>query len=280
MGTRSGGARARGFGAEIRERRNSLGWTMEHVVTQVGMSKPTLSRIENGQRACTSHEAVSILTVLGVTGAERERLVNLTRPDDQQSWLGVGGEQAQQYRAFVTFERQATSITDVSPALLPGLLQTPGYVRALFNEGPLTGEAMENAISARTGRQSTLSRPSLRRYAALLDEVVLVRIAGDSAVAREQLKHLINLGDSEHVSIRFIPFGAGYHRGCDGGFSIFDFNEAQPRVVYLENQTAGVFVDEPQNTRPYIDIVESMSDKVLDDCASRDLLERYFGEAG
>lgn len=274
MGTRSGGARARGFGAEIRERRNSLGWTMDHVVAQVGMSKPTLSRIENGQRACTSHEAVSILTVLGVTGTERERLVNLTRPDDQQSWLGVGGALAQQLRTYTAFTQDATEIFDFHIALIPGILQTAEYARALISTGSLTEDVMEKTVAARLGRQANLSRPTLRRYTAFLDETSLCRTVGNSKIMVAQFAQLVRLSESARITIRIIPFSAGNHRGCDGPFSLFEL-DGQPRIIHIENQTTGVFIDDPEHTDPYLEIIQRIEEKALNQEESNKLLTDY-----
>lgn len=250
---------------------------MDHVIAKTGMSKPTLSRIETGQRACTSHEAVAILTALAITGAERERLFNLTMQDGQQSWLEVGDGRTRQFQAFCNFESSASEITDVHVSLIPGVLQTPAFVRALMNEGPLEGPILEWTISARIDRQRALSGPSLKHYAAILDEAVLLRAVGGAEVVHGQVQHLIDLSHADRMSIRIVPLSAGYHRGCDGNFTIFEFGDSQPRVVYVDNQTASVFVDEPEDTEPYMDIVKSSDAKALDEDASRELLHTYLG---
>lgn len=238
------------------------------------MSKPTLSRIENGQRACTSHEAVSILTVLGVTGTERERLVNLTRPDDQQSWLGVGGGLAQQLRTYTAFTQDAVEILDFQIALIPGLLQTAEYARALISTGTLTEDVREKTVAARLGRQANLSRPTLQRYTAFLDETALCRTVGNPDTMAAQFAQLTRVAESARITIRIIPFSAGNHRGCDGPFSMFEL-DGQPRVVHIENQTTGVFLDEREHTEPYLEIIQRIDEKALDQEESNKLLAKY-----
>lgn len=242
MATRSGGARARGLGSEIRKIRESLDRSLEAVAAPAGLSISTLSRIENGQRICKADELISILTVLGVTGKERERLLRLTRDSARFSWLGLGEDLAQQFVALTSYEDDAIRMHTVQPLHLPGLLQTATYARTLLLSGD--NSDVEAAVQGRLLRQSNLSRPSLETYVAVVDESVLCRAIGGPEVMAHQLNHLLNVSSLGQVTIRVVPFDNGWYRGLDGAFTVFDLPRGD-QVIYFEAQASGIFFEGP-----------------------------------
>lgn len=271
MATRSGGARARGLGMEIRKIRESLDRSLESLVEPVGLSVATLSRIENGQRTCKADELISILTVLGVTGKERERLLRLTRDSSRFSWLGLGDDLAQQFTALTSYEDDAVRIQVVQPLSVPGLLQAAPYARALLESGDNAN--VEATLQGRLLRASNLSRPSLESYLAVLDESVICRPVGGPKVMAHQLNHLLNLCNWNQVTVRIVPFDHGWYRGLDGPFQIFELPR-RDQVVYFEAQASGVFFEGPE-TKSFQAALKNVLAHSLEPDASAQVIRKY-----
>lgn len=272
MATRSGGARARGLGAEIRKIRDSLDRSLESLVEPVGLSIATLSRIENGQRVCKPDELISILTVLGVTGKERERLVRTARECPEISWLGLSAEQRQQFATLTSYEDDAIRISSVSPLVIPGLLQTVSYARTLMSLG--NNDDIELAVSKRMRRQSNLSRPTLEGYVAVLDESTLRRPIGGSAVMVNQLAHLLDIGQSQQVTVLIVPFDAGWYPGLDGPFCLYELTRREP-IVYFDSHERGAFL-EASETGVFRRALTRAIDYALNSDESAGMIEEYF----
>lgn len=272
MATRSGGARARGLGAEIRKIRESLDRSLESLAGPVGLSISTLSRIENGQRLCRADELISILTVLGVTGKERERLLRLSRDGGRFSWLGLGEDLANQFTALTSYEDDAVRIRVVQPLAVPGLLQTAPYARTLLESGDSSD--VEAMVQGRLLRQSNLSRPTLQSYLAVIDESVICRQIGSPQVMAHQLQHLLSVGTWAQVTIRVVPFERGWHRGLDGPFQIFDLQQ-KDQVIYFEAQASGVFF-EGQETASFQAALKNVISHSLEPEESAALIQKHL----
>jgi transcriptional regulator with XRE-family HTH domain len=126
MGQRQGVA-VRGIGLELLRHRKESDKTLEQVAGQLGVSISTLSRLENGKREPTREDVAAILAVLGVTGAEKDRLIDLARGGIGSSGMVEQSPVSGRRPAYQNFERDATVITNFQPLLVPGLAQTPAY---------------------------------------------------------------------------------------------------------------------------------------------------------
>lgn len=135
---RAAGARARGLGAELAALRGRAALTTKQVADRTGLSATTINRIEKGNRRVTSEEVAKLLVVYQLTGArvsgaQGDRLIDLARDIARPDWFETSGSGLpSQLIAFAAFESQATRITNVSPLLVPGLLQTAEYTRAVM----------------------------------------------------------------------------------------------------------------------------------------------------
>jgi transcriptional regulator with XRE-family HTH domain len=272
MTTRSGGARSRALGTEIRKIRESLKWGLHVVAKPTGLSPATLSRIETGQRECKPEELVSILTVLGVKGADRERLLRLTRDTSRAAWLGLGEDGTFRFTAMTSYEDDAVRMQDVEPMLIPGLLQSAPYARAVLTAG--NSANIEAAVQARLLRQANLSRPSLQGYTAIMDESALHRPIGGPSVMAHQLAHLLNLASWDRVSIRVVPFDVGMYLGLDGRFTIFELPR-KVRVVYFDGHGSGAFF-EGSLTDSFRHTLRSIEQDALSQEDSTELIKEYL----
>lgn len=151
----SGSLEARALGAELRECRDNSGLSVRALAQKLGIAHVRVSRYEGGTSVPDAEEVASYLTAVGVNGTARQRLVQLAREVGEPNWLttGVSGIQ-QELTTLIEFERTATDITDVSPLLVPGLLQTSDYARALMTDMPL-GE-VEKRVMLRLGDVTSL----------------------------------------------------------------------------------------------------------------------------
>lgn len=140
--------------------------------------------------------------------------------------------------------------------LVPGLLQTEGYVRALLSAGrPAVSQSdIDRRVQFRIERQAILRREKPPSYIAVLDEAVLRRPVGTIDTMREQLQYLINSSERAHITIHVVPFSSGAYVGQDGAFSILGFTEPHnPDVVYIESPAGNLYLEEPETVQRKID---------------------------
>jgi hypothetical protein len=137
---------------------------------------------------------------------------------------------------------------------VPGQLQTEDYMRAVIRAArPDAPQAdLEKRVKARLARQQLLTDADPPKYWAIIDEAVLWRTVGSEKVMQTQLKRLANRAVLPHVTIQVVPFSAGAHAGMEGPFLILSFpDQTDPDVVYVDNTTTGVYLEEPAEILRY-----------------------------
>ncbi|WP_327678089.1 helix-turn-helix domain-containing protein [Kitasatospora sp. NBC_00458] len=159
---------------------------------------------------------------------------------------------ADYFRHAAELQGLALTISEFSPLLVPGLLQTPDYARALFESAQPLRKAAENEemVAARLARAELLDRENAPMYWAVLDEAVLRRPVGGASVMVRQLKHLADLIRSRKALIQVVPFVAGAHALMDGSICLMTFEDAPP-TAYVEGPGTGNLVDEPSLVATY-----------------------------
>jgi hypothetical protein len=213
--------------------------------------------METGQRGVTRRDIRDLCELYGVSGEESVRLVNLAREGKEQGWW-------QQYNLdfgnYIGLEEAAVSLSFYMPMLVPGLLQTPGYVRALHEADidNYTPEKVEEAVEVRLRRQRILTRDPPLRLSVVLDEAVLHRAVGGPAVMGEQLERLIQSEQLSNVTIQVIPYSTGAHPAMDSLFEILDFGDTAPSVVYVEGLMGYIYVDRPQDISRYMQVFDRL----------------------
>lgn len=155
--------------------------------------------------------------------------------------------------------------------LVPGLLQTPEYARAVMKVSGFTEDVVEARTATRMGRQVVLSRPSPPRLTAIIDEAALRRPLGSPTVMAEQARHLIKSGQRENVTIRVIPFIRGGHPAVNGTFSVLEFAKAAT-IVHLEHLRSSLFVDDRHNVEAFLRTVATLDETALNPAESADFL--------
>ncbi|WBB82396.1 DUF5753 domain-containing protein [Micromonospora sp. WMMD882] len=151
------------------------------------------------------------------------------------------------FRPWADLEQEATDLRSYQPLLVPGLLQTEAYARAMLRTGNLLPpDEVEQIVASRLARQCVLRREPPPQLVAVLDEAVLRRRVGDRAVMREQLLRLADAAEEPHVQVRLIPADGPWHTGLAGPFVLARMPDAR-EVAYLDNQLRGEVVTDPDD---------------------------------
>jgi transcriptional regulator with XRE-family HTH domain len=249
---RSPTVRRRELGALLRALRQERGWTAEEVAERLLVSPSKISRQETGQRGVSARDIRDLCDLYGVQGDERQRLIDLAsegkqRPEWQSRRLP--------YSTYVGLEAEAASISDYALGVMPGLLQTAGYARAVLQAmvPRWVPEIVEERVQGRLDRQERiLAAPAAPHFEAVMDESVLHRVVGSPAVMREQAEHLLALADQSAITLRIIPYSAGALPSPTNKFIILRFGS--PNVadtVFAEGLTGDLYLDDPDDVEVY-----------------------------
>lgn len=269
--------RRRRLAARLRELRENANLTIDEVGDKLECSASKISRIETGHVGVTPRDVRDMLEVYGVGDDEREALVQLAREARKKGWWHAYNEVFT--GSFVGLESDASFLHTHQALLVPGLLQTEAYTRAVIRAiRPDAAEAdVELRVRARINRQKLIiteeSNPP--EYWAVLDEAVLHRVVGGPEAMRDQLKKLVELASLPNVTLQVVPFSAGSHAGMEGPFLILGFPEqADPDVVYVENTTSGVYLEQPEDVHRYTLMFDHLRAAALKPDDTVDLVDR------
>lgn len=241
--------RRRRLSRRLRELREAKGYTSAHVTAEAKRlgkgrwSRGKLTRIENNEWLRPSVTDVeALLDIYEVTDPdERAAYATLTKEARQAGWW-VGYKDVLGAGAYVGLELEAERIRTYEALVIPGLLQTEAYARAIIRGHGVNDEAtVERRAEARMARKQILALPNGPRIWAIVDEAALRKIPDD--VREEQVKYLLDVQRPE-LRVQVLPDSAGLHPATAGSFSILDFPE-DPSVVYLEALMSQLFYEDP-----------------------------------
>ncbi|MFE2377911.1 Scr1 family TA system antitoxin-like transcriptional regulator [Streptomyces sp. NPDC059398] len=242
------------YGEELRIRRIAAGLTQETVSEAVVCSPTLVSHWEAGRRLPTPDDAQRLDRVLGTDGFFAR-------------WLKDLDTKFTQYFAPVAeLEQQASELRHYSPSLVPGLLQTKEYSRAVFRQGSPNYEdkELDEAVVIRQARAALFDRPSRPVLWCLLDEAVLRRRVGGPKVMADQLNKITDLAESGRLRLHVMPFSIGAHALMDGLLYLMEFADAPP-IAYSEGVKTGHLIDDPA----LVGKCQKVYDLALSDALSR-----------
>jgi transcriptional regulator with XRE-family HTH domain len=248
VNTASPTVRRRRLAAELRRLREQAGLTADQAAKEVGVSKSTLSRIENAQVSVMVPVAKSLLALYGVAADDIEALAQIARDARKRGWWQAYDQVLPEwFSTYVGLEAEAVEVKNFQTQLVPGLLQTSDYARAVFAaehpDAPAT--EIERRVELRMRRQKVDAPP---RLWAIIDESVLRRPVGGPATMREQIKRLLQSTSQPRVDIQVIPLGAGEYGSMGSSFSILNFATPDDGVVYLEYRSGSLYLEGDQLT--------------------------------
>jgi transcriptional regulator with XRE-family HTH domain len=216
--------------------------SLRQFARDIGRDPSLLSRWETGDRTPTPTDVAQILGKLGVTGARYDEIVELAHRTDDTRWLATTvPEQRAQLAALLDFESTASVITDVSPLLVPGLLQTSDYARTIMIEGGVPADDINTRVHVRMGRREEFKSRESSRIVALIGEAALRQLVGTRAIMAAQLGFLMEMAGRPDTDIRVVPFDSGWHPGLINASLLIE-SETQPAVVYVEVADSGLFL--------------------------------------
>ena len=259
------------FGAEVRYYRTRAALSQKDLAARANVSHDVISKIETGERPPAEDfpprlDGISELDTRGAL----TRLWNHLKKGQKQRLHGW-------FQEWADIEAEATALRWYEPLVVPGLLQTEEYARAILAvrpDGNLDG--LDDQVAARLARQAVLDRPDAPQLWCVLDEGVLHRAIGGPKVMRSQLYRLAEAAEHPKTTIQVIPFG-GAHAGLLAHFVIAD-RDGQPPVVYLETAAEGHVTDSPSVTNHVAIRFDRLRSEAESRTSSRDLIRKVAEE--
>ncbi len=258
------------FGAELRRARAAAGLSQDQLGQRLGYSGALVGKVEMGERAPSQDFAEGCDQTFPDAGGLFGRIYQLARRWDggYPSW----------FAEWVDAERRATSLCSWQPLIVPGLLQTADYARAIFAADPETSDdQLEEQVAARLERQAIFDRPEPPILWALMDEAVLHRLIGSRKVMYDQLLHLADTSCRSNITVQVVPAEIGAHAGLLGGFAIASFGNAAG-TVYMESSDQGQTTEAPSVVWRLSRRFDTLRADALPRGASRDLIGKVAEE--
>lgn len=272
--------RARRVVRELRQRRESLRWTLDEAAAHSLISPATISRTESGE-GLRAANVVTLLTAYGATPQEIQALLALTKQAHRRGWW-TGVDEAVMsppYRDLAEVEEEAAWRRSFEPLTIPALLQTQQYAEIAIaaTEPNLSEKQRAEKVEIRIKRQGRLGR---LEFNPILLEEVLLRPVGPPPVMKEQLGRLVEASLTGHAELRVLPTRAGLHPGILGAFSFLGgFTPIDGVVVYVETASGEACFEDDDTVHRIEQRYDKLLDMALGPDDSRRLIEKIRGSA-
>ena len=269
------------FADELRAHRSAQGWTQADVAAKTSYSESLIAQVETCRKAATPELAKALDRVFATPGFTEDapgvpgtpgtfgrlvvRLRNLPFPAS--------------FRSFAPHEAEATALYIFEHSMIPGLLQTEAYARAILETHPdVTEDVVIQRLAGRLSRQEILDRddPPPPVVCALLDQSTLNREIGGPVAMRDQLVHLVAMSRRPNITVQVIP-NTGAHPGLLGAFTVADLG-GSPGIVNLEDIADGRVTEDAATVSMVALRFHSLRGDALSKGASRDLIEGVIQE--
>jgi transcriptional regulator with XRE-family HTH domain len=263
---------------ELRRLREQAGLTCEDVGQRLECSGTRISRMETGRIGARPGDVRELLEIYGVTGAEADSLVQLARDARRKGWWHAYGRVLPPwFEAYVGLESDAARMYDFQPSVVPGLLQTEDYARAILRNAPHAGrgEDIDLQVALRMRRQAILDQPGPPHVHVVLGESVLWMQVGGPAVMRAQLLRLAGLAARPGLTLQVLPLCSAAHAQPAGPFTMLEFADpADPTMVYLEHLTGSLLLEDEEEVQRYRAMFDHLRADALGPGPSADLIAR------
>jgi hypothetical protein len=248
-------------------------------------SPAKISRIENG---IVSVRVVDLRLLLDrYDDQDREHrayLERLARESNKRGWWQDYGDTIPPYYAdFIGLESDASYIKTWEPTIIPGLLQTPEYSRAvmLANPAMLSPDKVDNFIGVKRERQERLEQSTEVRLDAVIWEAALITVVGDREVHDAQLERLLDLMKQPNISVQVLPLEAGDQASLSGSFVLFSFgSERSVSTAFIENLTSNQYLEGEEELRGYTLVFDALRSAALSPVASAARIRQHLRDHG
>ncbi|MFJ5027224.1 helix-turn-helix domain-containing protein [Streptomyces sp. NPDC088560] len=259
----------RTFGAVLHALREHHGLSRDDLGELVSFSKHTVASIELGRRMPDPDFVEAAEQTLGNTGALRKAAEHLAREPGLASW----------FRRWARMEKLAINLCTYECRMIPGLLQTEAYVRALAADQlpPLTDPEIEEMWSARTERQRLLHERLSTTSSFILEEHLFLRRTGGVDVTRKLIDHILVLSELRNVEIQVMPLAQGSHAGLQGPLQLLETPENK-WFAYVEGQESGQLITQSRVVSVLQSRYARMRSQALTIRDSASLLQRMRGD--
>jgi transcriptional regulator with XRE-family HTH domain len=268
--------RRRELGALLRSLRTEAGLTVEQAADRLLCSPSKVSRLETGHRGASRRDIRDLCELYGVEDPlRRTQLETLAREGKQQVWWQTDWS----YGTYVGLEAASSKISDFESDVIPGLLQTEEYARAIMGAAvpSLPPEEIEKHVSVRRARQEILHSAEPPQFYAVIDEAVFHRRAATKPVMRAQVQRLLEVAGLPHVCCQLLPFTVGQHPAVESTFIILDYDDdLLSSTVYVETLVGNLYLDRESDVRAYRRVFERLCDMSLSPVESLTYFERIL----
>lgn len=248
----------RELGAQLRNKRLAAGLMVREMAHRTGWSSPKICRIETGEVELGLVDLVWYAGTMGIFREEAVPLIDLCRRanDDRGYWLSAHGERVPDtIGSLIYHESTADSLTVYEPLLIPGLLQTEGYARAIMRcDASLSDKQVEAGVKLRMERQRIVNSRRGVEQTFVVHEHALRTVVGGTETMYEQMIAMALAGAAPNMSVRVIRMGAGSASIFGGSFWYFGYL-AHPDLVYLDSFACGTFLEDKEFVREYRELI-------------------------
>ena len=257
------------LGKQLAAARRAAGFTQRELGELVKLDEETIASIEQGRRSLKPDLAGLLDEILQTKGMLSAGVANLPEIDQFPMWAEL----------YMEHEREAIALSWYDNAVLPGLIQTEAYVRAVLrNRVPAYDEdEIELRTAARLERQEMLRRKNPPTLSFIVWEPVLHMGIGGAEVQAEQLRHLRTVTELPCVSLQFLPLNSPYHAGVDGPFTLLETPDHQ-HLAYTESQRGSQWVSDADEVSRLARKYAMLRTQALTTQDSTGLLDRLLGE--
>jgi transcriptional regulator with XRE-family HTH domain len=273
----------RQLGRYLRGLRNRQHMTVRTAAEELEWSEAKIWRIETGQTSLRSHDVDLMCRIYSAPADLTEALKALAKETKSRGWWHAYGDIIpENFDLYLGLEEAATGLSWYEPELVPGLLQTEDYARAVISaDKPGTEDSeISRRVQLRIERQALIRRPAAPlALRVVLNESILRRPVGGREVMAAQLGALAEAAVLPTVKLRVVPFSAGLHHGLvTGPFEILRFpangdgSDSEPPTVYVDGYTGDLYLDKPAEVVQYTSAFEAIWDAALDETTSTTLI--------
>ncbi|QIZ38950.1 helix-turn-helix transcriptional regulator [Saccharopolyspora sp. ASAGF58] len=271
--------RSRQVAAQLRRLREQAQLSCSDVARTLGLSVSKVSRMETASSGMQIEDVAAMLGLYKVSATKRQEILDMLRRADEKGWWQRQAGLPQLWRNLIDFEAKPTRIQNFENMVVPGLLQTAEYCRALIQgiNDTLSDEESDRLVATRMARQAVLTRTRAPQLLAVADENVLRRPVGGDGIMHRQLLHLGTFAERPNITLRVVQSSAGAYVGARGSFMILEF-DGEPDLVHVENQSTGMFLEEDADLASYRLALSNILSAALKPAESADLVRQIAAE--
>jgi transcriptional regulator with XRE-family HTH domain len=275
MGAHMRTVRSRRLAVELKHFREDAGLTGEQVAEEMGWSVAKVYRIEGDKVRILVRDVQRLLRLYEIGGAQADAVLELARQARGKDWWHqYSGAIPEWFQFYVGLEAAVSAMHGYDSEMVPGLLQTEGYIRAIMSTAPVReDDETERQIAVRMERQKRLTAPDAPVLWVVLNEGVIRRAVGGAQVMRAQLRHLAEVSALGNVTVQVLGYDAGAHPAMHGSFTVMQFPDpVDPDVVYVEAKTGALYLEKRADVDRYSLVFDYLRAQALSPEASRDLM--------